>query len=303
MFGKFGRFSSSQAKTRLTPRGDRKAQLVVGSVVALALVFWASMGATALTARQLFGDLPSRESVVAITNMARSSVLYDHQGRPAFTLFKEQRLEMPLDRMSPNLKRAILAIEDQRFYDHSGVDVVRIAGAAVANLRQGSRAQGGSTITQQLARMSFLTPEKTYTRKLQEALLAAVIERDYSKDQILELYLNRAYFGAGLYGAEAASLGYLGKHASELSIADAALLAGLVKAPSNYAPTVNMERAVQRRNLVLEMMHHAEMIDERDLAAAKATKVVLNDALRKDEPYGRYFKEAVRLELIARFGE
>jgi 1A family penicillin-binding protein len=205
--------------------------------------------------------------------------------------------------MSPNLKNAILAIEDQRFYEHSGVDVVRIVGAAVANLRQGSRAQGGSTITQQLARMSFLTPEKTYTRKLQEVLLAALIERDYSKDQILELYLNRAYFGAGLYGAEAASLGYLGKHASELTVADAALLAGLVKAPSNYAPTVNLERAVQRRNLVLEMMHSAEMIDEKDLASARATKVVLTDALRKDEPYGRYFKEAVRLELISRFGE
>ena len=109
-------------------------------------------------------------------------------------------------------------------------------GAAVANLREGRTAQGGSTITQQLARMSYLSPEKTYTRKVQEILLAALIETEYSKDQILGLYLNKVYFGAGLYGAEAASLGYFGKHASELTVAEAALLAGLVKAPSNYAP-------------------------------------------------------------------
>ncbi|RPI56857.1 MAG: PBP1A family penicillin-binding protein, partial [Lysobacterales bacterium] len=183
------------------------------------------------------------------------------------------------------------------------VDVIRVFGAAVANFRRGERAQGGSTITQQLARMSFLSTEKTYTRKAQEALLAAMIERDYSKEQILELYLNRVYFGAGLYGAEAAALGYFGKHASELTLPEAALLAGLVKAPSNYAPTSNMDRAVQRRNVVLDVMRDAGMIDAKELAAAKSAHVALNDALRKDEPYGRYFKEAARLELVSRFGE
>jgi penicillin-binding protein 1A len=272
-------------------------------VVFLAAVFWTSMGVTAVAAQRMLGSMPDRHSLGRITEMARSSVFYDVKGRPAFTIFKEQRLEVPLDRMSPHLKKATLAIEDQRFYEHRGVDLIRVMGNAVANFRRGSRAQGGSTITQQLARMSFLTPEKTYTRKAQEILLAALIESEYSKEQILELYLNRAYFGAGLYGAEAASLGYFGKHASELTVAEAALLAGLVKAPSNYAPTGNLERAVQRRNVVLQSMHEAGMIDNHTLTDAKRAKVVLNDALRKDEPYGRYFKEAVRQELVTRFGE
>jgi 1A family penicillin-binding protein len=301
MFRSFGTEPTPRPRASLPT--TRNARLLVAAMVTLGVTFWVSMGATALAAHQLLGDIPTRQSLVGVTDMARSSVLYDIKGRPAFTIFKEQRLEMPLDSMSPNLKKAILAIEDQRFYDHNGVDVIRVVGAAVANFRQGRTAQGGSTITQQLARMSFLSTEKTYARKAQEALLAALVESEYSKDQILELYLNRVYFGAGLYGAEAAALGYFGKHASDLTLPEAALLAGLVKAPSSYAPTSNMERAVQRRNLVLQMMREARMIDDKELAAAKEAEVVLNDALRKDEPYGRYFKEAVRLELISRFGE
>ena len=279
------------------------ARVFVGAIIALAVAFWFSMGASVLFAHQLFGDMPERGSVGRVSEMARSSVFYDIKGRPAFTIFKEQRMEVPLDKMSPHLKQAILAIEDQRFYKHRGVDAIRVMGAAVANLRERRTAQGGSTITQQLARMSYLSPEKSYARKVQEILLAARIETEYSKDQILGLYLNKVYFGAGLYGAEAASLGYFGKHASEITLTEAALLAGLVKAPSNYAPTANMERAVARRNLVLQVMHEADMIDAGTLDEAKRTTVVLNDALRKDEPYGRYFKEAVRQELIARFGE
>jgi penicillin-binding protein 1A len=281
----------------------RKARILVALIVAVAAAFWFSMGATALAAHQLLGGLPDRHSLGRVTQMARSSVFYDIKGRPAFTIFKEQRLEVPLDQMSPHLRKATLAIEDQRFYDHRGVDVIRVVGAALANFRLGSRAQGGSTITQQLARMSFLSTDKTYTRKAQEVLLAALIEGEYSKDQIFELYLNKVYFGGGLYGAEAASLGYFGKHASELNLAEASLLAGLVKAPSSYAPTANIERAVQRRNVVLQMMYDAGMIDQKTLDATKTARVVLNDGLRKEEPYGRFFKEAVRRELVSRFGE
>ncbi len=281
----------------------RKARIFVALIVAVAAAFWFTMGATALAAHQLLGGLPDRHSLGKVTQMARSSVFYDLKGRPAFSIVKEQRLEVPLEQMSPHLRKATLAIEDQRFYDHRGVDMIRVFGAALANFRLGSRAQGGSTITQQLARMSFLSPDKTYARKAQEVLLAALIEGEYSKDQILELYLNKVYFGGGLYGAEAASLGYFGKHASELNLAEAALLAGLVKAPSSYAPTANVDRAVQRRNLVLEMMYDAGMIDQKTLDATKTAKVVLNDALRKEEPYGRFFKDAVRRELVSRFGE
>ena len=161
---------------------------------------------------------------------------------------------MPLTQVSPNLVHALVAIEDQRFYDHRGFDLVRIASAALTNLRHGRMAQGGSTITQQLARQSFLTPDKTLRRKFQELILASRIERIYTKPQILELYFNKVYFGDGLYGAEAAARGYFGKHASELTVAEAALLAGLVKSPSSYAPTVSLERAMARRNIVLQAM-------------------------------------------------
>jgi 1A family penicillin-binding protein len=275
----------------------------VALMVVLAVAFWTGMGATALLAHQVFEGVPDRTTLSRVTNMARSSVFYDRHGRAAFTISKEQRFEVPLDSISPNLKHAIIAIEDQRFYDHSGVDIVRVGGAALANLRQGRRAEGASTITQQLARLSFLNPEKTYARKLQEVMLAASLETEYSKEQILELYLNKVYFGNGLYGAEAAALGYFGKHASELTVADAALLAGLVKAPSNYAPTVDKDRAVARRAVVLNQMLGMGVIDEDTYEEAKDAKIVIADALRREEPYGRFFKEHVRKELIARFGE
>ena len=293
----------------LTQLRERTTRLIGGNprgfvwtMVALTAAFWFGMGASALFAHQLLTGVPDRDTVSRVTRMARSSVFYDHQGRPAFTIFKEQRIEIPLAQMSPNLTKAMLAIEDQRFYDHQGVDVIRVAGAFIANLREGNRAQGASTITQQLARLSFLTMEKTYSRKLQEIVLAALVENQYSKDQILELYLNKVYFGAGLYGAEAAARGYFGKHASELTIAEGALLAGLVKAPSNYAPTVNLERAIKRRTVVLQAMLDSKTIDQSTFDQANRAKVVLSDGLRSEEPYGRFFKEHVRRELVARFG-
>ncbi|HUU35050.1 MAG TPA: transglycosylase domain-containing protein, partial [Vicinamibacterales bacterium] len=247
-------------------------------------------------------DLPSIDDVRKMGEMAQATVFYDAADAPAFTIFDERRFEVALGDISPHLVDAILAIEDQRFRSHTGVDFVRIAGAMLANVKQGRLAQGGSTITQQLARQSFLTLDKTYTRKVQEVLLALRIEHQYTKDQILQLYLNKMYFGAGLYGAEAAAMGYFGKHARELSVAEAALLAGLVKSPSTWAPTVNLERAVARRNVVLTAMRENGAIDAATLEQEKQATVVLRDALRSDEPFGRYFKEQVRLELVERFG-
>lgn len=250
----------------------------------------------------VLAGVPSRDELGHLGEMAEATVLYDAADQPAFSIFEEQRREVPLGEMSPHLVSAIVAVEDQRFFDHNGVDLVRIVGAGLANLREGRRAQGGSTLTQQLARQSFLTLEKTYTRKIQEALVAARIEREYTKEQILELYLNKMYFGAGLYGAEAASLGYFGKPARDLTVDEAALIAGLVKSPSTLAPTVNMDRAVARRNVVLSTMLDTGAIDRPTYERARAAKAVLRDALRKDEPFGQYFKELVRVELVERFG-
>ena len=235
-------------------------------------------------------------------DMDQATRLFDDQDQFAFTIFKEQRIEVPLADISPNLIHAIIAVEDQRFYDHPGFDGIRIIAAGLVNIRHARVAQGGSTITQQLARQSFLKPEKTIRRKVQELILANRIERMYSKQQILDLYLNKVYFGDGLYGAEAAARGYFGRHASELSVPEAALLAGLVKSPSNYAPTVNLDRAIARRNLVLRTMFDSHAIDRPTWQSARKSKVLLRDSLRSREPHGQYFKEQVRRELVDRFG-
>ena len=246
--------------------------------------------------------LPDADAIERIGDMAQATSVFDQSDSLAFTIYKEQRIDVPLDQVSPNVTQALTAIEDQRFFDHRGYDLVRIFSAALANVRHGRAVQGASTITQQLARQSLLTPDKTLRRKLQELVLAARLERMYTKPQILELYLNKVYFGDGLYGIEAAARGYLGKHASELNVPDAALLAGLVKSPSSYAPTVSMDRAVARRNRVLQAMLEAGAIDHASWEKARASKVVLHDNLRADEPHGLYFKEAVRIELVQRFG-
>src|SRR5687768_4942871 len=255
-----------------------------------------------VTAGVLFAGLPGRDELRSLGEMPQATTLYDVHNRPVFTIFKEYRIEVPLSRISPHLRRAIVAFEDQRFADHGGIDVVRIFGAVWADLREGRKAQGGSTITQQLARQTFLTREKKLWRKVREIALARRIERMYSKDEILELYLNKVYFGDGLYGAEAASRGYFGKSAADLDLSQAALLAGLVNAPSVNAPTVNMSRAVARRALVLNAMREQGIITKAAYDRASNEKVNLVDTLRREEPLGQYFKEEVRQQLVKQFG-
>ncbi len=273
-----------------------------GAIVALCIVMWAVVAGAAWFARDILTGLPNREALREVSLMAQATTLLDVHDKPVFTIFREQRIEIPLDRMSPHLVRAVLAVEDQRFYDHAGVDFVRVLGAALNNLREGRAAQGGSTITQQLARQGFLSTEKTITRKLREVVVAARLEGEFSKDEILELYLNKAYFGSGLYGVEAASLGFFGKQAADLDVAEAAMLAGLVKSPSTYAPTISRERAVARRNVVLQAMRDSGVIDRATWERARRAPVRLKDALRREEAYGQYFKEEVRKQLVEKFG-
>src|SRR5918992_2564414 len=241
---------------------------VMATGAAVILIFFSGLAA-------LSAGLPNREALRGLGQMPQATTLYDAHNRPVFTIFKEYRIEVPLSRVSPHLRKAIVAFEDQRFHDHGGMDVIRIAGAVYADLRQGRKAQGGSTITQQLARQSFLTREKRLWRKLREIALARRIERMYSKDEILELYLNKVYFGDGLHGAEAAARGYFGKSAADLDLAEAALLAGLVNAPSVNAPTVNVSRAVARRTLVLRALRDQGIITKEAFNRASTEKVTL----------------------------
>jgi penicillin-binding protein 1A len=281
---------------------QRNRRLFVAGLLAIAVSLWASAAFAAWLLVGVATGLPDNDELRGIGVMSRSTTIYDADDQPAFTIFKEQRIEVPLSKVSPNLVNALIAIEDQRFFDHGGVDVIRVGGAAWRNLMDGWGAQGGSTLTQQLARQSFLTREKTLRRKLKEVVVAARLEREFGKDDILELYLNKVYFGDGLYGAEAASLGYFGKHASELTVAEAALLAGLVKAPSAYAPTVSMEKAIARRNATLQAMRSSGMIDEAVYDVAVRQEMQLTDGLRSRESFGQYFKEEVRQQLVERFG-
>ena len=266
------------------------------------LTFWVVGGGVVWFSADLLASVPGKEVLSHVGTMSQATTLLAADGKPAFTIFKEQRIEIPLSQVSPIVIRAVLAIEDQRFFEHKGVDTIRIVGSALANLRLGRRAQGGSTLTQQLARQSFLTREKTLRRKLQEVILAAELEAELSKNDILELYLNKVYFGDGLHGIEAASRGFFGKHASELTLGEAALIAGLVKSPSTYAPTINLDRATARRAVVLQAMADSGAITADDADRARREPVKLKDGLNRDDPAGAWFKEEVRRELVARFG-
>jgi 1A family penicillin-binding protein len=252
---------------------------------------------------QVFAGLPSRDALRDLGDAAEGTTLYDSYDQPAFTLPRRYRVEVPLARISSNLRNAIVAVEDARFYKHDGIDGVRLVGAVITDLRERRAAEGASTITQQLARVSFLTRDKTLRRKVREAILAQRIEHLYTKHEILEIYLNKVYFGDGLYGAEAAALGYFGKAAADLSVAEAALLAGVVKAPSTGNPNANLERAIERRNLVLKLMREHGFIDEQAHQKAVAEQVVLLDSLRREDPVGVHFKEIVRRQLVGRFGK
>src|SRR5581483_346592 len=172
--------------------------------------------------------------------------------------------------LPPHVPNAFIAIEDRRFYEHHGIDPIGIARAIVANLLRRGVSQGGSTLTQQLAKNLFLTQERTLGRKVQELALALWLERKFTKAQILDLYLNRVYFGAGAYGIEAASERYFGKSARRLTVAEAAMLAGIVKSPSRLAPTRNPEGAVKRAEIVINAMKETGLLDAQRAKVALA---------------------------------
>lgn len=245
-------------------------------------------------------------SVLALRDYAppQASVVLDRAGRQVASLAPEQRIVVPLSRVPAHVSGAFLAVEDKRFYQHGGVDWRRALGAALRDLKTLRYDQGFSTVTMQLARNVFpeqLSRAKTIRRKLWEMMLARRIERVFTKDEILALYLNQIYLGEGLYGVEAAARGYFGKPAARLSLAEAATLAALPKAPSYYDPRRNPEAARARRDVVLGLMARAGVTSEAEAARARS------EPLRLAPPPGAsgaapYFVAAVRQELQARFG-
>lgn len=285
-------FTTLVLRTRSLPTRTRTTLTVVATITCAYLGWFAY---------DVLASIPDRDGLRAFHVMAQASVLYDAADRPAFTIAKEHRVEVRLSDVSEDLVRAVVAVEDRRFFEHEGFDPIRIAGSALAVLRAGSAVQGGSTITQQLARQN-MGREKTLRRKLKELLIAIQLERHFTKREILELYLNKVYFGDGLYGAEAASRGFFGKRASALTLPEAALLAGLLKAPSAYDPTASLEKALARRGVVLRAMVESGAITPARYKSAVAAPVRIVDGLRRSEPHGQYFKEAVRRQLVEQFG-
>ena len=243
---------------------------------------------------------------LAYPNLPSLEVLTDYQPKIPLRVYtlegaligefgEERRSLISIKEVPEQLKNAILAAEDERFYRHTGIDYLGVARAAYANLTQGGRRQGASTITMQVARNFFLSSEKTLTRKLYEALLAFKIENNLEKDQILELYVNQIYLGQRAYGFAAASQIYFGKSLDKLSLAEAAVLAGLPKAPSAYNPVANPQRARQRQQYVLRRMRELGHINEQQLA--EATKAPLHVRREVDNfagIHGEYLAEMVR---------
>lgn len=213
----------------------------------------------------------------------------------------EKGIFVPLGKIPANLKNALLAVEDSRFYRHKGLDYIGIARALFKDIIHVSLREGGSTITQQLAKVLYLSPEKTITRKIREARLAMELESALSKDEILELYLNRVYFGHGAYGVEMASKIYYGKHIGEITLPEAALLAGLVKAPTTYSPYNDLVRAKERQEVVLARMEEEGYIKPSQSAAVRKQPIALSSLRTNTEAYS-YFLEYVRQQLEHSYG-
>ncbi|HEX9809712.1 MAG TPA: PBP1A family penicillin-binding protein [Alphaproteobacteria bacterium] len=247
---------------------------------------WGALAVGALVAYYAYGlpplaDIPALERRPAVTLLAAD-------GTPFARFGETTARPVTVAELPPHVPRAVVAVEDARFYSHFGLDLIGLARAVLVNLREGRIVQGGSTITQQLAKNLFLGPERTLERKVQEMVLAFWLERRFTKDEILALYLNRVYFGAGNFGIEAAARSYFDKPAHALQLNEAAMLAGLLRAPSRYSPVRHRDRAAQRARVVLDRMADAGFITE-----AEARIVKLNPARlrRQTTRLGRYFAD------------
>jgi penicillin-binding protein 1A len=266
----------------------------------LVFVLFAGAGAIYGVARWMERDLPPIEQVEAYRAAIKSSV-YDADGKLLHEFFRENRANLRLTEIPDNLIQATITTEDKRFYSHWGVDLLGVSRAAITNVLKGGRVQGASTITQQLARNMFLTHERTFERKIKEALLALRIERLHSKHEILEMYFNQIYYGDGSYGVASASRNFFGKPPEELELHEAALLAGLPNSPGRYSPRRNPQAAEQRRNHVLKRMYEEKIISAADYRSAAAAPLGVTTS-RFRANHAPYFIEMVRQYMDDKYG-
>ncbi|EGK12050.1 penicillin-binding protein 2A [Desmospora sp. 8437] len=251
-----------------------------------------------------FNILVGSRDVSAMDRAApQPTVIIDQNGEVASRISASKTEAVGMEEIPTHMIQAVVAIEDHRFYSHSGVDYWGSIRAAVTNLQAGHTVQGGSTLTQQLAKNVFLTHERTYKRKIKEVLLAKKIERNYTKDEIMETYLNTIYFGEGAWGLKKAARTYFGKEPKDLTVGESALLAGMIQAPSALSPFKNFNKAMTRRDVVLSKMVAEGFIDEKTAEKAKEKDIVL-EGQESDDYRGRYpsYVDAIIQEAIDRYG-
>ncbi len=249
---------------------------------------------------RLRADLPSPETILNYKAPASTRIL-DCKGRVISELFQEKRRPVPLETIPTALVTAVVAVEDKRFYSHWGIDLIRVAGSLIANILHPGNLQGASTITQQLARSMFLTPKRQLSRKLKEMVLAIELERHYSKQEILEMYLNQVWFGGSIYGVAAASERYFGKHVSRLDPIECATLGAMIANPSAYSPYKHPERLIRRRNYFLTKLYRIGHLtkEQYDEAVKQPLSVQPAGGITNEAPY---FAEEVRRYLINNYG-
>ena len=280
----------AEAKKYKKEPGEGRAWRDLWGSLAAAATSLAMLGAGGAMAFAFVVMAPRAPDEVDLWNVNRQSaiIVLDRNGEEIASRGARYGAQVAPDELPKYLIDAILSTEDRRFFDHAGVDLRGTLRAATANARSGAVVEGGSTITQQLAKNLFLSPEQTYTRKIREALLALWLEGHYSKDEIISLYINRIYLGAGAYGVESAALTYFGKSARDVTLAEAAMLAGLPKAPSTYAPTQNPKGAARRASEVLDNLLEENLVapfDAREARQNPAQVVVQNT----DNDFGYFF--------------
>ena len=282
----------------------RRARLIVSALILIVALFIVVTASVAFAVVGAYGrDLPDVSGLSAIQPTS-PTVIVARDGTMLARLYDKFKVYVPITHIPQVMRDAMVSTEDERFYSHRGVDVRGIMRAAIANYRHEEITQGASTITQQLARKLFLNDRQTMTRKIQEALLAIEIEREYSKDEILERYLNLVYFGAGAYGVQAASHAYFGKDVSRLTLPEAAMLAGLVAAPSLYSPYNDLARARDRQRHVLDRMVANGYVTRREADAAAEERLALVGASDNGIKSYRYpyFTTYVIAQLVKQFG-
>ncbi len=285
------------------PPAERQRMLRSFWLPAVLILALAAGGLTGIIAAYELNYSRAANEVAALAAYRPSVVtrIYADDGKTVIGEFAlEKRIPLKYEEIPSVMKNAILAVEDARFYDHVGIDPIRIIGAAWKNLTT-DRVEGGSTLTQQLAKNLFLTRKQTIARKVNEWAMALQIERYYTKNQIMELYANYIFLGANAYGIEAAAETYFGKQAKDLTIGEAALLAGIPKASSEYAPLINPGKAKERRDLVLDLMAKNGFATQAEVEAAKAKPIQLADiayyqSLPKSTPFD-YPVEYIRQDL------